>query len=385
MSSEPGTTISLGSVLVVGGCGFLGHHIVARILESDPAARVSVLDLRTDHNRFPAVAYYDGDISSEAAVRSVLHAVRPDVIFHTAAALMTSAAGEALFFRVNVDGTRHLLEGAGALGCVKAFVYTSSSSVVHDNASDLVNADESLPLLRRPQQPEVYSETKAIADELVRATNRKYSTSSGSMLTVVMRPASLFGEGDAQMLPGLLGAYERGMWRVQLGRGDNLFDFTYVGNHVHAQLLAARALLAAHASPPLPADQRVEGEAFVVTNDAPMRFWDFARAVWAAAGHPPVKTADVWVIPAGVAVAVAALVEWLVWLVSAGTRKPRTSKSAVRFSTLTRTFNIDKAKARLGYRPLVGMDEGIRRSVEWFTEQEKQKQRRMAAEDKKDL
>lgn len=366
-SLQPATP--LGSVLVVGGCGFLGHHIVSQLLKSY-SAEVSVLDLRVNRNRFPSVSYYAGDITSPTDVRSVLEAVKPRILIHTASPTF-AADGDfsALYEKVNVDGTRNLLECAGQARCVKAFVYTSSASVIHDTVSDLVYADETWPVLRSPVQREKYSETKGIADELVLAANRKY----GDMLTTCLRPAGIFGEGDIQQTPGILAVYDRGLWRIQLGNNDNLFDFTYVGNVAHAHILAAVALMNTHAqSTPPSSDKRVDGEAFFITNDQPYKFWDFTRAVWAAAGHQ-VDPKDVWVIPKGLGLMIATLIEWIFWVIFLGKRRPKLTRDKFVYSTLDRTYCIDKAKSRLGYRPEVEITEGIRRTLKWLENEKREK------------
>ncbi len=148
---------SLGKVVVVGGCGFLGHHIVSQLSESYDA-RIFVLD-RTTRNRLDGVDYYDADITSVSAIRQIFDEVKPDVIIHTAA-LPPTVTSKELLRRVNVEGTRNLVECAAGIREVKAFVYTSSASVVHDTVSDLVNADERWPCVRGKLQKEYYSETK---------------------------------------------------------------------------------------------------------------------------------------------------------------------------------------------------------------------------------
>ncbi|MCJ1257349.1 erg26, C-3 sterol dehydrogenase [Lignoscripta atroalba] len=362
MGSEMGS--EMGSVLVIGGCGFLGHHIVTQ-LTSGTSARVSVLDLRTTSNRVRSVSYYDGDITSVTDVRSVLRQVRPEIIIHTASPIAT-ARNTDLFYKVNIEGTRNLLACASEVGSVKAFVYTSSASVVHDGVSDLFNADERLPVLRSPQQTEIYSHTKGVAEDLVLAANRKH----GGMLTAAIRPAGIFGEGDVQMLPPMLKVYETGKTKFQLGNNENMFDFTYVGNVAHAHILAAQYLLKAHdMSIPPPEDQRIDGEAFFVTNDQPFRFWDFTRAIWRAAGDRT-RPEDAWVIPKPVGLVIATLVEWIFWLLFWGRKEPSLTRKKIKFSCMNRTYSIDKIKARLGYKPLVDMDEGIRRGVEWYEKEQ---------------
>lgn len=349
------------SVLVVGGCGFLGHHIVSQLLEKFPSAQISVLDLHTAHNRFPSVYYYDGDITDTAAVQHVFRQVRPQVIIHTASPVVADFKGSSkLYYKVNVEGTRILLECAGQTGHVRAFIYTSSASVIHDSVSDLVNADESLPVLRTPEQTEIYSHTKGLAEDLVLSSNRKYS----GMLTVAIRPAGIFGEGDVQMLPNMLNVYYTGKTKVQLGDNKNYFDFTYVGNVAHAHILAAERLLQTYSLPSTD-DGRIDGEAFLVTNDEPFHFWDFARSVWAVAGDKT-NPKDVWVIPKTASLILATLMEWVFWLLFWGRRQPNLTRQKVKFTCMTRTYSINKIKSRLGYKPLWSMNEGIERGVLWF-------------------
>lgn len=349
----------LGSVLVVGGCGFLGRHIVSELLELT-TAEVSVLDVRTDRNRLPSVTYHEGDISSVKDVLSVFHHVRPTVIFHTASPSIF-VRSMSFFLKINVDGTRNLLECAHTVG-VKAFVYTSSASVIHNTVSDLVNVDESAPVLYIPDQKEAYNHTKALAEDLVLAANRK---NNSNMLTVSLRPSGLFGEGDPTAVKTMVDAAASGKYKYQIGDGKNLTDWTYVGNAAHAHILAAGALLRAHASTASPESERVDGEAFLVTNDEPIPFWEFVRGLGAAAGYPT-KPEKIQEIPVALALMIAIILEWMVWLATFGRRQTTKLSLGLRFGCMTRTFCIDKAKKRLGYKPFVNMEDGIKRAGESF-------------------
>jgi sterol-4alpha-carboxylate 3-dehydrogenase (decarboxylating) len=151
---------SLGSVIIIGGCGMVGHHIVSLLHQRHPESQISVLDIRTNRNRHasPSIQYFDGDITSRDSVLQVFQAVRPDVVIHTASPTLMGGS-KAVFEKVNVGGTRCLLEVSVEVG-VKAFVYTSSASVVSDNVSDLINADERWPYVPRALQSEIYAVTK---------------------------------------------------------------------------------------------------------------------------------------------------------------------------------------------------------------------------------
>lgn len=360
MTSAP----PLGSVLVIGGCGFLGHHIVQQLLAL-PSTTVSVLDLRTTRNRVPGVNYYDGDITSANSVRDVLATTKPAVIIHTASPVASGAVSHAIFERVNIGGTENLLARAAEQPSVKVFVYTSSASIVHPGPTvDVVGLDETTPVILAPEQTEYYSHTKGVAEAAVLAANRSTST-RGDFLTCAIRPAGIFGEGDVQAIPGLLTAYYSGKVRFQIGENRNMFDWTYVGNVAHAHVLAAKALVATSGMATAPLDyERVDGEAFFVTNDQPMAWWDFARGVWRAAGdRTPIES--VWVMPRTFMLIIAHIAEWIYWILFQGKRKPNLAVMNVKYSTMTRWYNIDKAKSRLGYKPLVDIPDAITRSVDW--------------------
>jgi len=181
MPNNSDTIQSLGKVLVVGGCGFLGSHIVSFIVNRHPQTQVAVLDLRTSSNRnaSPTVSYHDGDITDAAAMKALFSQVKPDAVIHTASPHFDLKPE--IHEKVNVGGTKTLLKAAQEAG-VKAFVYTSSASVILDHETELINADERWPLVTGDAQPEYYTTTKVsiqqhccvfFADLLLRHTQRQ--------------------------------------------------------------------------------------------------------------------------------------------------------------------------------------------------------------------
>ncbi|KAF2277526.1 uncharacterized protein EI97DRAFT_500467 [Westerdykella ornata] len=355
---------SLGRIAVIGGCGFLGSHIVSLLVERHPKTSIAVLDLRTSSNRnlSPNVSYHDCDITDYEGVKSLFERLKPDGVIHTASPHFHLAP--AIHDKVNVGGTKNLLKAAQETG-VKAFVYTSSASVILGPNVELVNADEEYPLVVGDAQPEYYTTTKAYAETAVLAANRTPPT----FLTTAIRPAGIFGEGDIQLLPKMVTAYHKGQTKFQVGDNNNLFDFTYVGNVAHGHLLALQALLDTHKMlPTVPLDtERVDGEAFFITNGQPVYFWDFARAVWHEAGDR-LPLSSVWHLSENVAMTIGAILENLFWVMG---KTPNLTRAQVRYSTKNKYHSIEKAKRRLGYAPIVDLDEGIRRGVRYILENEK--------------
>jgi sterol-4alpha-carboxylate 3-dehydrogenase (decarboxylating) len=274
-------------------------------------------------------------------------------------------ANNELYKKVNVEGTKCVVKACQQTG-VKALVYTSSASVISDNASDLIHADERWPVIPPHLQTEYYSTTKAEAEALALAANR--APEAPSLFTVSIRPAGIFGPGDVQLLPPIINVWRSGKTGFQLGDNTNLFDFTYVENVAYAHLLAARALLQTAAMKTEPLDyERVDGEIFLITNDSPVPFWDFTRSIWKACGSDK-GTEHVWVISKDVGMCIGAVMEWGMWFMG---RTPKLTRRQVRFSCMTRYYDCGKAKKRLGYRPIVGLEEGLKRSIEWFMKEER--------------
>lgn len=189
-----------------------------------------------------------------------------------------------------------------------------------------------------------------------------------NFLTCAIRPAGIFGEGDVQLLPKMVTAYRKGQTKFQVGDNTNLFDFTYVENVAHAHLLAVLALLHTHKiQPTVPLDtERVDGEAFFITNGEPVYFWDFARAVWHEAGDRR-PLSGVWHLSADVAWTIGTILESIFWVLG---KKPNLTRAQVRYSSMNKYHSISKAKMRLGYEPIVGLGEGIKRGVGYILEQE---------------
>ena len=354
--------VSLGHVLVTGGSGFLGHHIVKLLASRDACSKLTVLDLKQPPNPVPGVDYQHGDLTDYQSLLQLFQKAKPDVVVHTAGPIHTIKSKD-LMYKVNVTGTENMLRVSQETN-VKAFVYTSSASVISDTRNDLINANEEYPLVMGKNQPEYYTVTKAQAEIAVLAANR--TSEYPKFLTAAIRPSAMFGEGDVQLLPPGLSAYFKGQTKVQIGPNNNLFDFTEITNVAHAHHLCVAALLGTRerldSGGASPLDhEKVDGEAFLITNDSPIYFFDFARAVWSAAGDKT-EISQVWTLSLDLGLLIAKLLGFIYWLFRLG--KPNLEYKQVQYMSMTRYFNIDKAKHRLGYEPVVKLNDGIKRGVQ---------------------
>lgn len=157
-------TKSLGNVLVTGGCGGLASKIIKLLVSRSATTKLSTVDLRPPPEPIAGCDYRFGDLTDESGMRAVFLELKPDVVIHTASPQYT--APPEIMYKVNVQGTEMLVKIAQETG-VKAFVYTSSASVISDNVHDLINADETYPLVTGANQPEYYTHTKVYLEQAV--------------------------------------------------------------------------------------------------------------------------------------------------------------------------------------------------------------------------
>jgi nucleoside-diphosphate-sugar epimerase len=155
-------------IAITGGAGFLGRRLAGLLLQDPTVEHIVLADAvaATGLESFPRLSAQRGDISSRAAADAVVAGA--DIIFHLAAVVSGSAEADFdLGMRVNLDGTRTLLEAARSGGRKPIFVFASSLAVFGSAAGSVVGDDT-------PVQPlSSYGIQKAIGELLVSDYTRK--------------------------------------------------------------------------------------------------------------------------------------------------------------------------------------------------------------------
>ena len=222
--------------LVTGGAGFIGSHLVRRLLDDGHTVRV-IDNLSTGSwdnlAELPGVDFIEGDIRSEADCRRAVEDV--EIVFHVAAlpSVPRSIADPWASHDHNVNGTVRLLEAARQAG-VRRVVYSSSSSVYGDTPT-LPKVETMEPLCRSP-----YATAKLAGEQYVLSYAR-----AGMIEGVALRYFNVFGPRQspfsayAAVIPVFLTAAMTGSVAKVNGDGEQTRDFTYVDNVVAANLLAA--------------------------------------------------------------------------------------------------------------------------------------------------
>jgi UDP-glucose 4-epimerase len=299
-------------VLVTGGAGFIGSHLVQTICAR--GRRVRVLDDLSSGRRqhlpeHPAVEMVIGDVRDPATLRRAVADI--DVVFHQAAlrSVPHSIEDPFSYHDVNATGTLRLLLAARDAG-VRRVVFASSSSVYGEQPMGPLHED------LRPQPISPYGTSKLTGEHYCANFSRHYG-----LETVCLRYFNVFGPRQdpdspyAAVIARFIRAAESGMPLEIHGDGKQTRDFTYVSNVVEANLAAAEA-------------PGVSGQIFNVGCGESFSILDIARELEEVLG----------------------------------------SDLAVRYTPAPpgvrdTLADISRASACLGYVPAIGLKEGLRRSV----------------------
>lgn len=223
-------------VLVTGAGGFIGRHLVKRLLEQHGRVRVFVrrwtgvppvdVGCATEDRRdaCPTIEVVVGDLGDPEAVDRAVAGTR--IIYHVGATMRGSRED---FERGTVVGTQNILDSMRRHHVGK-LVYVSSLSVLHAAAAKRgVKMKEDWPLEPRANERGAYTQTKLAAEKLVRESG---------LPAVIVRPGQVFGPG-ATAVTGAV-AQRVGQRQVILGSGKLVLPLVYVDDVVDAILLAAK-------------------------------------------------------------------------------------------------------------------------------------------------
>jgi UDP-glucose 4-epimerase len=225
--------------LVTGGAGFIGSHLVERLVNC--GERVSVLDNFSSGNlkHLGAVRenikVIEGDVADTDAVADAVESV--EVVFHQAAvaSVPRSIDDPQMTFSTNITGMLNLLVAARDAGCRR--VVFASSSAVYGEAAEIPVAEDT-----RPDPLSPYAISKLTGEQLCSVFTRVYG-----LETVALRYFNVFGPRQdpasayAAVIPAFLSALREGEPPLIYGDGEQTRDFTFVDNVVDANLRAATA------------------------------------------------------------------------------------------------------------------------------------------------
>jgi nucleoside-diphosphate-sugar epimerase len=315
------------TAFVTGGSGFIGGHLLRRLAGDGWTVRaLARSDAATERVTAAGAEPVRGDLADTAALERGARGA--EVTFHLAAMAKEWGAW-ADFRRVNVEGTKAVLAAGRAAGVRRVVHVGTEAALLH--GQPLVLADERTPLALSSKAP--YPATKAAAEAAVVAAN------GDGLETVAIRPRFVWGPGDTTLMPVLVEMVRSGRFRW-IGGGRQRTSTTHVDNCVEALVLAA--------------DRGTPGAAYFVTDGEPVVFREFVTALLATSG----VTAPSGSIPRPLAAAAAAVCE-TAWRALPLPGAPPVTRFAVWATGLECTLDDSRARADLGYAPVISREAGL--------------------------
>jgi len=321
-------------ILVTGGTGFTGSHLTRRLLQQ--GHRVVVIDsqrgLFFDELKGLGAEISLGSVTDRDLVRRVMPGC--EVVHHVAAAFRKVNLPKTVYWDVNVEGTRRLLEEALRCGA-RTFVYCSTCGVHGDVKQE--PADENAPI-----SPEDYYQYTKFAGE------KALADFLGKGLRIVtLRPTAIYGPGDPERFFMLFKLARKGRF-FMFGNGKAHYHPVYIDNLVDAFELAAAA-------------EKGDGEAYLIGDERYYTLDELVTAIAEALGveltirHLPFRPL------------------WAAALLCEAVYKPLRIdpplfRRRVDWFRQNRAFSIEKARRDLGYQPKVGLQEGLAKAAMWYRE-----------------
>lgn len=313
-------------VLVTGASGFLGGHVVRELRTHG----LEVFAAGRNVDRLSVVADAAHCVPGTLADLSRLD-LRVDAVIHCAA-LSSPWGAWRDFHEANVEGTGHVVDFAVRTGA-RRIVYVSSPSIYACAADRLgIREDE----VDEGNRLNGYIRSKIQAEALLRRTRAE-----GGPDVVIIRPRGLIGTGDPSLVPRLLQVHDR-IGVPMFDGGRNLVDITAVENVASALRLAVT-------------EGDPDGGVYNITNGEPTSFRELLVRLLELTGRTPrlraMRRRPAW--------ALATVLERVCSLLP-GRPEPPLTRYTLSTIAYSQTLDISRARAELGYRPHVRLEDALR-------------------------
>jgi nucleoside-diphosphate-sugar epimerase len=321
-------------ILVTGGTGFTGSHLTRRLLQK--GHHVVVLDnqrgLVYDELKGQGAEIHIGSVTDRDLVLKLTQGC--EVVHHVAALFRKVNLPKKVYWNVNVDGTRNVLEAALKSGVRKVVV--CSTCGVHGHVKQGAAGEDA------PIAPEDYYQyTKYEGERVVP------QFLSQGLRCLILRPAGIYGPGDPERFFMLFKRVKKGRF-MMFGNGEPHYHPLYIDNLIDAFELAAQS-------------DKGDGEPYLIADEKAPTLNELVTAIAESLGVDlTIRYYPFWPLWAA-AVACETVYKPL-------PMDPPLFRRRVDWFRQNRAFNIEKAKKELGYQPKVGLEEGLANTAEWYRE-----------------
>ena len=217
-------------VLLTGGTGFIGAHLINALLaKGDEVHTLARSPEKAKTIEKPGVKIFKGDILNKESILKAMEGCQQ--VYHLAGNASIYEKDPSRYFTINVDGTKNIMDAALKLG-VKKMVFTSSAGVIGPSVGGVVTEEK----VRKIDFFNEYESSKAKAEDLVRSY-----VSEKNLNAVIVLPTRVYGNyliGEPASVSLLIKKYIAGNWKIIPGDGTKVGNYVHVDNVVEGHILA---------------------------------------------------------------------------------------------------------------------------------------------------
>jgi nucleoside-diphosphate-sugar epimerase len=319
------------NVLVTGATGFIGRHLVERLLGEGHHV-TAMVEQHLDAGRLEAagVQVVRGDVRDyQSLLRAAMNC---RVIFHLAARTEASGPTQKDLEEVNIRGTENVAQAALAVGAAR-LVFGSSVALYGRSIRNRAIHEETVPT---PDSP--YGRSKFLAEQLLRSLHQREG-----LPVVLVRLSAVFGPGAMSWL-NLFQAIAAGRFRL-IGRGDNHHHVADIVDVAEGLTLCGSVA-------------GIEGRTYILAGAESVRLRDLIQAVGEEAGGPPLPP-NLPIAPLRLyRMASRRVFQWT------GYRSPLADRIDLYLGD--RAFDLSRSRQELAYKPGVTTRNAVHRTAAWF-------------------
>jgi nucleoside-diphosphate-sugar epimerase len=319
-------------VLVTGATGFIGSHLLPKLVEKGYHCRCLIRkesNLSNLRSIFKQIELFEGDLTLKHSLSGICQGV--DIVIHLASQLGEWGIKDSKYYEVNVKGTENILDECLGMK-IQQFIYCSTPGVLGLGKRLAKEEEEHNPRA-------LYEKTKSLAEKTVitfcKNNNINYT---------ILRPDFVYGIGDKRRIRLYKNIKKRKF--VLINNGKSFIHPTYIDDLIDGFLLTIN-------------NKSSYNDIFNLAGPRDVTVEEFINTICKNVNSKMLKL----VIPYQLSKNFAALIEILFKFLK---REPPITKSMVDFLTFDHSSCIEKANERLGFKPQYDLSAGLNKTISWL-------------------
>jgi len=321
----------MSEILVTGGTGFIGSHLVENLIKKHNVRCLARPSSDTTFLKNLGVEIHFGDITKKETLQRITKDI--DIVLHLAAQMRKWSLPEEVYWDINVKGTKNILE-MSLKENVDQFIHCCTTSVIGHVKGRPLN--ESYPFY---DMRNIYNKTKAEAEKIALSHRN-------SIPVTVIYPDLVFGPRNFNYLPLFRAVKSK---KIQfIGSGDNFHQPTFISDLIQGFMLVLK-------------NKKAINENFIIASENPITSREMIYTI--------ADEFDISISPLHIPLPLAKIGRFV--LEGLGRMlnfEPVLTQAVIDFFNVNHAYDISKARKILGFKPKISFEDGVKITIEWYME-----------------